>query len=153
MRTILLGIAAGAFGFSGVAFAQDPPNPFARSPVAGVTTNAFVTPVEDMVGRTLVDGAGRPLGIVDDVLLDPDGQARHLVIDRGGFPGDGPARVAIPLGDVRMRSDSLDLHIAGLGADDLSRLPAFESGDGVTSLNRRDTGAGTPDPREDLTRR
>ncbi|HEY0834442.1 MAG TPA: PRC-barrel domain-containing protein [Azospirillum sp.] len=143
MKRMMIVTVAVLAATCGAALAQTATAPAAEPPAAAPVTTLGVPLVEDMVGRTVIDTDGQALGTVHDVLLDPNGAARRLVLDRAG----GAGRVAIDFTDVRMRSDSADLHVADLRAADLARLPPFEYDDDAVSLNRGDPDADARPPR------
>jgi hypothetical protein len=48
-----------------------------------------------VLGRKVVDAAGKDIGRIIDVLVDPLGQPRAVVVDIGGFLGVGNRQVAV----------------------------------------------------------
>ncbi len=48
-----------------------------------------------VLGRKVVDASGKDIGRIIDVLVEPSGQPRAVVIDIGGFLGVGSRRVAV----------------------------------------------------------
>ncbi len=48
-----------------------------------------------VLGRKVVDASGKEIGRIIDVLVEPSGQPRAVVIDIGGFLGVGARRVAV----------------------------------------------------------
>jgi len=48
-----------------------------------------------VLGRKVVDASGKDIGRIIDVLVEPSGQPRAVVIDIGGFLGVGARRVAV----------------------------------------------------------
>lgn len=108
------------------AHAQPPPQGApAPSPLPMTTRHLGVPSAEAMLGKTVAGKAGRPIGIVEDLILGPEGQIWQLVVAPGAAPdraasNAGPNLVAIDFGDVRMRSDSAHLHVPDLDAAGLS---------------------------------
>ena len=114
----------------------------APSPLPMTMRHLGVPSAEVMLGKTVSGKDDRPIGIVEDLILGPEGQIRQLVVAPGAAPGNaasntGPNLVAIDFSDVRMRSDSAQLHVPDLDTASLSALPAFDYVDGMVSLNRR----------------
>lgn len=48
-----------------------------------------------VLGRMVRDSSGQDVGRVVDVIVDPSGQPRAIVVDTGGFMGVGARRVAV----------------------------------------------------------
>lgn len=48
-----------------------------------------------VLGRMVHDSSGQEVGRVVDVIVDPTGQPRAIVVDTGGFMGVGARRVAV----------------------------------------------------------
>jgi sporulation protein YlmC with PRC-barrel domain len=48
-----------------------------------------------VLGRMVHDSSGQQVGRVVDVIVDPTGAARAIVVDTGGFMGVGARRVAV----------------------------------------------------------
>ncbi len=55
-----------------------------------------------VLGRMVHDADGRDIGRIVDVVVDPDGQARAIVVDVGGFMGVGSRRVAVSWSSVHV---------------------------------------------------
>jgi hypothetical protein len=48
-----------------------------------------------VLGRMVRDSSGQQVGRVVDVIVDPQGKPRAIVVDTGGFMGVGARRVAV----------------------------------------------------------
>ncbi|MGQ9367015.1 PRC-barrel domain-containing protein [Azospirillum sp. ST 5-10] len=112
------------------------------APAAGAPRG--IASVDELVGKTVVDGNDETLGEVEDVILAPDGQAQRIVLSRGGLLGIGEKQVAIDFAQIETRSDSDDLYASGLTRDQVKGMPEFQYDDSMASLNR-DRQAGTDD--------
>lgn len=62
-----------------------------------------------VLSRMVRDGDGREIGRIVDVVVDPSGQPRAIVVDIGGFMGVGARRVAVSWPSV---------HVPPPGAED-----------------------------------
>ncbi|NYZ15165.1 PRC-barrel domain-containing protein [Azospirillum sp. RWY-5-1] len=98
--------------------------------------------VDRLMGKDVIGRDDEKLGEVEDVILGPDGQARKLVLARGGFLGMNEKQVAIDFNLVQSRPDDDDLHVSSLSRDDVRNMAEFQYEDGMTSLNRSRTGSG-----------
>ena len=54
-----------------------------------------MTDATGVLSRMVRDGDGKEIGRIVDVLVDPAGQPRAIVVDVGGFMGLGARRVAV----------------------------------------------------------
>ncbi len=77
--------------------AEPPPAPPAPAPPALTETVAT-----GVLGRMVHDGDGRDIGRIVDVVVDPTGQARAIVVDVGGFMGLGARRIAVAWSSVHV---------------------------------------------------
>ena len=71
----------------------------ADAPPPAEITQAEATGV---LGRMVRDADGREIGRIVDVVVDPSGQPRAIVIDAGGFMGVGARRVAVSWASVHV---------------------------------------------------
>ena len=87
----VLGIVAGLLvGHA----AQADESPLPPSPQSAVQSVAPET-AEAILGQRVVDGEGKDVGRLIDVLVDANGQPQAAVIDFGGFMGVGNRKVAL----------------------------------------------------------
>ncbi|HXT80315.1 MAG TPA: PRC-barrel domain-containing protein [Acetobacteraceae bacterium] len=70
---------------------QSPKEPPRESTVQTVPPNQ----AESILGRSVVDPAGKEIGRLIDVLVDGAGMPQAAVIDFGGFMGVGKRRIAV----------------------------------------------------------
>jgi hypothetical protein len=101
-----------------------------------ISAGGGLSSVDRLMGRTVVGSDGERIGTITDVILGPDGQARHLVVRSGGFLGLGGRHVAVDIGQALTRpgGDSIRLH--GMARTDIGAMPDFQYDDAVISLNR-----------------
>ena len=78
---------------------------WAQSPAPELTT----TDATGVLSRLVRDSDGREIGRVVDVVVDPSGMPRAIVVDVGGFMGVGSRRVAVAWSAV---------HVPPLGSAD-----------------------------------
>ena len=78
---------------------QTQPSPSPQTPPAPELTKADATGV---LSRMVRDADGREIGRIVDVVVDPSGQPRAIVIDVGGFMGLGARRVAVSWASVHV---------------------------------------------------
>jgi sporulation protein YlmC with PRC-barrel domain len=71
-----------------------------------------------VLGRMVKDSSGQQVGRVVDVIVDPTGKPRAIVVDTGGFMGVGARRVAV--------------------AWDVTHVPPPGSKDGVVTIDLSD---------------
>ncbi len=66
-----------------------------------------------VLGRTVRDGDGVEIGRIVDVVVDPAGLPRAIVVDVGGFMGVGSRRVAVAWPSVHVPAPGAeDKHVA-----------------------------------------
>jgi hypothetical protein len=108
---LLVGALVLMLTFATVAVAQDQPTAPAAAPAPATTPkegqpqDASKTPenveplssneAASVLGKKVKGPNGEDLGLVVDVLVDPNGQPRAAVIDFGGFLGVGSRKIAI----------------------------------------------------------
>jgi hypothetical protein len=88
--------------------------------------------VDSILGRPVLDGAGKEIGPVVDVLVDRRGHPRVAIVDVGGFLGIGTRRVAVGWETLRfIRDDAGAPHITeDLSMDEVAAAPEYKPGDG-----------------------
>lgn len=83
---------------------------------------AAATPI---LGREVLDPAGRPAGRIVDVLVDGLGGTRAAVVDFGGFLGIGQRRVAVAWRTLHFRPEDGGI-ILQLSADQIAAAPNYK---------------------------
>jgi sporulation protein YlmC with PRC-barrel domain len=59
----------------------------------------------DLIGTRIKNAAGKDIGEIDSLILDPQsGRVSHVVIGVGGLMGVGEKKVVVPWSDVKMAS-------------------------------------------------
>jgi hypothetical protein len=130
--------------FAAVAVAQDQPTaPTAPAPVTppkddqsknGSPAPENVKPLPpsegtSVMGKKVKGPSGEDLGLVVDVLVDPDGQPHAAVIDFGGFLGVGSRKIAIDWKALDFtslaRAETIEL---GLDRAQISAAPEYKPG-------------------------
>ena len=118
MKKVLVGIAALVMATPLVAGAQTPrasDRPASESTksttkrdTARDTRPAFkpegnVMESRDIIGTRIKNSAGKDIGEIDSVLIDPEsGRITHAVIGVGGMMGVGEKKVVVPWSEVKM---------------------------------------------------
>lgn len=136
MRRMLAGMLLAFTLMPGMAVAQTAPD-VAAAGLTGQSQSMGVANVEDHMGKDVIGSDEVRLGVVEDVVLDPDGGALQLVIATRGPHGVGERQVAITMSRVRTRSDSNALHLADMTEVDVAVLPEFVLDEDMRSLERR----------------
>ena len=67
----------------------------AADPASAPTAELTQAVATGVLGRMVHDSDGRDIGRIVDVVVDPSGQARAIVVDVGGFMGLGARRIAV----------------------------------------------------------
>lgn len=84
---------------------------------------------ERLIGADVISAEGEEIAQVEDLVLDNDGAASHVIMDVGGFLGMGTHTVAIDIDDVDMlwNDEEEDAMVrVSLTEDELRELPAHE---------------------------
>jgi sporulation protein YlmC with PRC-barrel domain len=94
---------------------------FQRADVAEISA-------DELIGSNLYDVNDDNIGSVDDVVLDEEGEASHLIVDIGGFLGIGTHTVALGFDEISvLRDDGWDEFRIYVEAteDQLEQLPEY----------------------------
>ena len=78
-----------------------------------------------VLGKTVYNDGGDGIGKVDDIIVSPDKAVSYAIIGAGGFLGMGRHDVAIPVSQIKQKSDGKFL-LAGATKDALKAMPPFE---------------------------
>ncbi len=84
---------------------------------------------ERLIGANVTSAEGEEIAQVEDLVLDTDGAASHVVMDVGGFLGMGTHTVAIDIDDVDLLWNDTDEDVmvrVSMTEDELRELPAHE---------------------------
>jgi hypothetical protein len=144
------GVLILVLAFAAVAVAQDQPTaPAAPAPTAApnedqpkdapkVPENVAPLPSSEaasVLGKKVRGPNGEDLGLVVDVLLDPNGQPRAAVIDFGGFLGVGSRKIAIDWKALDFtslgRAGTIEL---GLDREQIAAAPEYKPGPPGTAV-------------------
>jgi hypothetical protein len=94
--------------------------------------NVKPLPPEDgaaVLGKKVIGSNGEDLGLIVNVLVDPDGRPRAAVIDFGGFLGVGSRKIAIDWKALDFtslgRAGTIEL---GLGRAQIAAAPEYQPG-------------------------
>jgi len=79
---------------------------------------------EKLVGKTLVNAQGNPIGDTESVIIDHGGQVTALVVGVGGYLGIGEHRVAIAWKDLQVSNGGETIKTS-LSEAQLKALPAY----------------------------
>lgn len=81
---------------------------------------------EDLIGRDIVDGDGNSVGEVEDLMIAPDKQVTHVLVDVGGFLGIGAKTVALQADQLLLsEGDGGDL-VTAMAKEQIEALPGYE---------------------------
>lgn len=81
----------------------------------------------DLIGRDVVNAAGREVGEIDDIVMNEQDNAIYAIVGVGGFLGLGEKDVAIPFEQLRLGADNVIL-MSEKGASDLKQMPSYKPG-------------------------
>ncbi len=81
---------------------------------------------EEIIGRNVVDIAGDNVGSVGDLMLGPDGQISHVMVDVGGFLGIGTRTVALEVGSLTAEQGDGGDFVVALTREQIEALPQYE---------------------------
>ncbi len=147
MKPLLAGLAAIALLASAPVMAQSMPpggasNPPSAqkngSPSAGgsgiiASQDADQVLAKDLMGSPVVTPDGKKVGVVKDLIIDPQGHVTGLVIASGSFLGLGGKSVGVSASKVsiepspQMGSGDEKMVLVRLSARDISNAPEFKS--------------------------
>lgn len=91
---------------------------------------------DDLIGTDVVDANGETVGEIADVLIDPQNNANHVLVDVGGFLGIGSKRVALPIEELSQQGDQLTTNMT---EQELEQLASYEE-QGDTWMRAPDEG-------------
>lgn len=80
---------------------------------------------DELIGRDVVNAKGEQVGDIEDIVMDPQGDAMYAVVSVGGFLGMGEKNVALPFDQLRMGADDAIL-MSEQSEDELKQMPAYE---------------------------
>lgn len=86
---------------------------------------------ERLTGASAYTPEGEDIATVEELLLDADGKATHLVMDVGGFLGIGSRKVAIEIEQVEIMWNDADNDVrieVPMTEDQLNALPEYQEG-------------------------
>jgi hypothetical protein len=78
-----------------------------------------------VLGKTIYNDSGDGIGKVDDIIVAPDKAVSYAIIGAGGFLGVGRNDVAVPVGQLKQKSDGKFV-LAGATKVALKAMPPFE---------------------------
>ena len=110
------------------------PAPAAASHTASATTAATTQPARHMrddqirasklIGAAVYDPNDQKIGMVDELVLDPDGKVADVVIGVGGFLGAGEKRVAVPMTELKRGKN--ERFVLSATKDSLKQMANYE---------------------------
>jgi hypothetical protein len=98
MKKVLAGFVAVLFAAPLVASAADSTKPPAWKKDAGLHET------KDIIGTRVKNAAGKDIGEIDQLLIDRNGKATHVVIGVGGVAGIGEKKVVVPWSELKFAS-------------------------------------------------
>lgn len=88
--------------------------------------------VVSVLGQRVFDAGDDEIGLLVDVLVNPDGQPTAAIIDVGGFMGVGTRRVAVAWSLLRFSYKDGDVRITeNLTQDETAAAPEYRGPDGA----------------------
>lgn len=102
----------------------------ARPRTGGPFNSAGDVAASALVGATVKNGQNETVGSIDDVYVDPNGNAKSVVISVGGFLGVGARHVNIPWSAVKVQRDGDRSLVVLINAtkDTLKAMPEYKYG-------------------------
>jgi sporulation protein YlmC with PRC-barrel domain len=101
--------------------------PGASAPAAGTAAVApaagtfpAAKEVEKFIGKDVYGADGKRVGELNNLLINPDGQARAGVIEFGGFLGFGQHKIAVPWNQLNVQGDRVSVNMT---EDQLKNTP------------------------------
>lgn len=89
-------------------------------------TSTYFVSSEKLIGSTIYDGAGRKLGAIKEIFLDPtNGRIAYLIGSSGGFLGVGTKFHPLPWSRLAVRPGADGYH-ADFTKADLDGAPAYD---------------------------
>lgn len=79
---------------------------------------------KQILKQAVVNESGQTVGIIDDLIVAPDGSVSYAIVGAGGFLGLRRHDVAIPVWMLDVSQERVVLHSGTRGA--IKALPAFE---------------------------
>lgn len=89
---------------------------------APATTQMQQVDAQSLIGRDIVNAEGETIGEVDNVVIDADGQVRHIIVGVGGFLGIGEKEVALRWDELVVAADGESISVP-YTRDQLTALP------------------------------
>lgn len=126
-------ISAAAGGrMTGAGFAAAPAETTRSSTAAAAGSSAAANAMtgmkaQELIGREVVNTAGKEVGEIDDVVIDDRDKALYVVVGVGGIFGFGEKDVAIPFDQLRLGADNVIL-MSEKGQGELKGMPAYKKG-------------------------
>jgi sporulation protein YlmC with PRC-barrel domain len=93
-----VGSTAPATG-AGATAAVTPTGPVAAAPIAA--------DVKDIIGKNVYGADGKEIGEINNLLVDPQGRIRAVIVEFGGFLGIGENKVAVPWQKLTVGKDRI----------------------------------------------
>lgn len=106
-------------GYDAPAAADEAPGGAAKPGTAA----AAASPADKLVGMNVVGSDGKKLGEVSGVKAGSDGKIREIHVKTGGFLGFGGKTVAIPVGKVSQKGDTVEV---AMSTDEIGKLPKLD---------------------------
>ena len=77
-----------------------------------------------LIGAVVYDPADQKIGMVDELVLNPDGKVADVVLGVGGFLGAGEKRVAVPMAELKRGKN--EHFVLAATKDSLKQMANFE---------------------------
>lgn len=82
---------------------------------------------ESLIGLDVVNAEGETIGEIENVVIDGDGQVRHVIVGVGGFLGIGEKNVGVHFDAIEKSTDANGntVLVFDATAEELEAAPAF----------------------------
>jgi sporulation protein YlmC with PRC-barrel domain len=145
-RAALTGVAAIFAIAAAPAFAQQSPSPAPTTPSAQAPrsgspaadrSDQSMSPgdlggqsIQRLMGKSVVNNEGKTVGDIEDFVVESEASATgkqitYAVIGVGGFLGLGEKKVAIPVSDLQISDDKVQLS-SNMTEDQLKQMPEYD---------------------------
>jgi sporulation protein YlmC with PRC-barrel domain len=99
-----------------------PPATAAAPAMGAAAVTPMAADVKDMIGKDVYGPNGNQIGEINNLLVDPKGRIRAVVVEFGGFLGIGENKVAVPWDKLTVGKDRI---ATNLSQDVIKTMPRW----------------------------